>query len=282
MSEEEKKAKEAADHEAKEEADTEFEASLDGLSDEEKAEKLAEKNKQVDNKIDYKAEAEKERKAREAAEQAIIKNKIKDKKDKKEDEGNDEDDDDDDKPMTKREAREMFAHQEKQNLAQSALQIAKSFASSPDEAELIVEKWRNRTFPAHLSLADQIEEAYAVTHSKKLIGERNEALRALKNKENVNSDGSGTHRDAPKGTDTKIAPDMLLAIKQSELVFNTTSRQYERKLADGSSLVYDQKQKQIVRIPKSQPSSHITNPKGVVNLYLQSNLTHIEMRLLAL
>lgn len=258
MSPEEKIAAETAQAEAeaktkadKEKADADFEESIANLSDVEKEAKRTDRNKHTDNEIDYKAEAEKERKARIEAEQLIIQNKI-GKKKKKEEENQDDDDgdDDDDRPVTHREMREIVSQTEKKTLLSTAKTIALSIATSEAEADLIVAKWENRTFPPNLPLSDQIEEMYGAIHSKRIIGQKNEALRSLKNKDNVNNDGSGSHRDPPGGTEPKIEADMKLVISQSKLVFNATSKRYERKLPNGDTIYYDPKSKSIKRTAK--------------------------------
>lgn len=249
MTDEEKIAADTAKAEAdakakedKEKADAEFEAGLEGLSDEEKTAKRAEKEAKdnLDNDIDYDAEIDREIK-RGKPDRKIAKVAFKE-RDKKRKEGGDEGGEDDevddaDQPLTRREAAVLFESEKKERQATDALVIARTLTANPKAAQLIVEKWKNRSFPPDLSLSEQLEEAYAITFSKKIIGERNEALRALKGKDNVNKDSSTTHREAMPGTQIKIAPQDDAAIKAAGFDFNRTAKRYEKKLSNGDILV---------------------------------------------
>lgn len=248
-----KKEEETAEDKVEEEADVETDETeeVEESDADDTEEKSEEEATDTDNEIDFDAEIEKEKKGKPDPE--LAKKAFKKRSEKREEES--DEDSDDDKPMTRREMREMremLASNEKKTLVASALQIAKTLSTSDKEAQLIIAKWENRTFPSNLSLTEQVEEMYAVVHRKKLIGERNEAVRALKNKGKVNSDGSGSHRDSQEGGSApKIAPDMKVVIAQSKLVYNTTSKRYERKLPNGDFLVYDVKSKQIVPVKKA-------------------------------
>lgn len=159
----------------------------------------------------------------------------------------------DGKPVTEARLQEILAEDRKDRQRDAALVIAKGMAGSDKEAELIVAKWANRTFPKHLSLREQIQEAYAITHSKKLIGERNEALRALKGKKGVKKDAAGTHRDAAAGAagEPKLPPGDAEAIRVAGFKWNLKTRQYEKKLANGRLLVRDPKTHQVKLMPKA-------------------------------
>ncbi len=162
---------------------------------------------------------------------------------------------DEDRPLTQKDLAEVEARIEKKHQKRQALTIAKTYAGSDKEAELIVAKWNNRTFPEGLPLEQQIEEMYAVVNSKKLIGERNEALRALKTKRGVSNNAAGTH-EAPKGPAKKvvISPADLQAIVAAGFVLNSKAGRYEKKLPDGSILIRDPKTglaKRFLTAPKS-------------------------------
>lgn len=233
------KVEETADTTAKD-VSTEEETKVETKEETEKTEVS-----NIENEIDYDAEIEKERKgkpdpikAREA-----FKGRKERREEKQEDEG-EEEVDEEDKPLTRREMQELLAHDRKERELDSALHIAQSLAGSEKEAQLIVAKWQNRTFPSHLTLREQLEESYAITHSKKLIGERNELMRALKNKGNVNTNAAGTHQDAPKGKEPELASQDKQALAASGFIWNAVSRQYEKKLSNGDLLVRDSKTKQ--------------------------------------
>ena len=157
----------------------------------------------------------------------------------------------DDRPLTRKDIEDVESRIEKRNLEIQALTLARQLATSPKEAELIVEKWRNRTFPSSLSLSEQIEESYAITHRKKIIGERNEALRALQGKSGVNDNPAGTHHSESKGREPQLAGNDKAAIQLAGFVFNTTSQRFEKKLPDGSILVMDNKTKKTYLSQKS-------------------------------
>lgn len=261
MTPEEKKAADDASAEAeatakaeKEKADAEFEASLDGLSDEDKAAKIAERTAAVDKgNIDYEAElkAEKERAAK--AEKALADKRFKDAEKKRkaaEAAGETLDEEDDDKPVTRKELAAVRQEARREAQQERALEIAKGMADSDAEANLIVAKWQNRSFPEGLSLTEQIEEAYAITHRKKLVGERNEALRALKGKQGVNRDGSSSHQEGAPSKEPKIPQGEEQAIKAAGFAWNSTSRQFEKKLSNGDLLIRDSKTKQTRLVKK--------------------------------
>ncbi len=239
MTEEEKAAIAAA-----EQANAEFEASLDGLSDEEKAAKRTEFATQRDAKsapshIDYEAELKKEREARDRAEKALAERRFKDAEAKR---AANTAGQDDEKPLTAYELRAVLDEERQMN--QSLIQenriaeTAKKLATSDTEAALIIEIHKNRTFPAHLSLDEQMEEAYVIANRKKLIGERNEALRALRGKNSVDNNPAGTHHDAPRNP-VEIAPTTKAVLLQQGFTENRILNRYEKKLANGKLLIAD-------------------------------------------
>jgi len=147
---------------------------------------------------------------------------------------------------------EIEARAERRALATQALVLARSMSTSDKEAELVVAKWSNRSFPEGLSLSDQIEEAFAITHRKKLIGERNEAVRALKAKDVIGRNGAGSHRESVSFQEPKIKPQDAAAIKAAGFAWNGTARRYEKKLSNGDTLVRD---------PKTGATQHIKKSK---------------------
>lgn len=199
--------------------------------------------KDIDNEADYDAELEKENKGKpdpEKAKEAFAKRKAER-----------EDGDEEGKPLTKKELEALLASDRKAREQDNALQLARSLAGSDKEAQVILAKWGNRTFPSHLTLREQIEESYAITHSKKIIGERNEALRALKGKNGVSNNSAGTHQDSKKKGEPDIAGGDKAAILASGFAWNGTSRRFEKKLKNGDILVRDPKTKQTVLLKKS-------------------------------
>lgn len=251
MTEEEKKAAETAQAEADAQAeDDENEADAPATEDESEEDESEDEVEAApdENEIDLDAEIEAERKKgvpdKKKAAEAFNKRKAKNTDKPNEEEFVDEEDDeieedDDDKPMTRREAREFMETTRKAALETQAFSLAKQLASSDKEAELIVLKWQNRSFPPGTTLNEQIHEAFAVTHSKRLIKQREEAIRALNNKDHVNRNGAGNHQTPPPGKEPKMRAVDAAAIKASGFTFNNISRRFEKKLPNGKIIFKD-------------------------------------------
>lgn len=227
-------AEEESDDESEDEEESEEDDSEEDSEDEEES-------SHADNDIDFDAEIEKERERgkpdKDKAKEAYL-----DRKNRRS--GDDEDEEDDTKPMTKGDLRAMLAASEKRALENAARQLAKSYAHSDKEATLIVEKWKNRVFPEDMSLQDQVEEMFVSVHRKKLIGDRNEALRALKNKGRVNNNAATSHHDGQKQSGApKVNEADKRAILAAGYKWNNQTRFFEKKLPNGSILVYDPKSK---------------------------------------
>lgn len=230
MTEEEKKAAEeaAAAAQAAEAAET-------------PEEKAARKTK-ASLQAEYEAELKREREAREKAETALKEQRF------KESEAKRLAGDDDDKPLTARQLEEVLARErqgfQKELHAQRIETRVRELAGSGAEAALIVEVYKNRTFPSHLSVEEQVEEAFVIANRKKILGERDEALRALRGKEGVNNDAAGTYHDQPTSP-LKIAPDMKTVLIQQGFTENRAQGHYEKKLSGGRILIADPKTGQI-------------------------------------
>lgn len=226
------------------EATEEIEADTEEVEAEESTDDVEAKD--TDNEIDYDAEIEKERKGK--PDPLKAKDAFKERNEKRKE----PEDDEDDKPLTKKDLQAILASERVERRSEEALAVARGMAGSDKEAQLIVEKWKNRTFPPTLSLTEQIEESYAITHRKKLIGERNEALRALAGKETVNKNPATAHQEGQKGTEPKMAPNDLRAIQAAGFAFNSTTRRYEKKLSNGSTLIRDPKTKKVSLAPRAR------------------------------
>lgn len=224
---------------AKEEEQADAEVAKDEET-EAKAGETESKEEPKATELDIDAELEKERKGRPDPNKA--KEAFKKREEKR------EEDTDEEKPLTRKELEQILANERKLGVRDSVLTVAQSLTSNPKEAELLVLKWENRTFPSNLSLAEQMEEVYVITHKNKIIGENKELKRALRGKAGVNTNPAGTHQDPPKGTEPQLSPADAHAIKAAGFVWNGTSRQFEKKLKDGSTLIRDSKSKQVRRI----------------------------------
>lgn len=143
-----------------------------------------------------------------------------------------------DKPVTRKELAELEQRAIKRANEAQALTIAKGMAASEKEAQLIFAKWKNREFPENLPLTDQLEEAYAITHRKKLIGERNEALRAARNKANANKGAGSTAHDSGIAGEPKLSDADKYAMTAAGYVWDGAKRLYKKPLGGGKSHLY--------------------------------------------
>ena len=155
--------------------------------------------------------------------------------------------------VSRAELQEILAADRKERQRDSALAFAKEMAGSDKEAELIVSKWNNRTFPNTLTLREQIEEAYAITHAKRIRGQRDEAMRALKGKQGVKKDASGKHHDPKQAiNEPKLPPAEAATLRQSGFSWSPKNRRYQKRLPNGRVLVRDPKTKQIRLLSRGQ------------------------------
>lgn len=151
-------------------------------------------------------------------------------KGEKEEEADEEEEDDDDKPVTRKELRRI----EKTTLESTALTLARTLAESDKEAQLVVAKWKNRVFPKGMSLDAQVKEAFILAHGKNILGQSEEAKRALLNRRRTNNNSASTYRE---GASNPSEPKLPVAEKRSlELAgfkFNTKTKRYEKKVRGG-------------------------------------------------
>lgn len=156
----------------------------------------------------------------------------------KREESKEGEEDDEDKPLTRKDLAEIEANAYQRANSDRALEIARTLASSDKEATLIFEKWRNRSFPATLTLSQQMEEAYAITNSKKMIGERNEAIRALKNNGRATKVAPSSHRDGPLAAEPKLSDADRSALLSAGFGWDATKRLYSKPLKGGKMHLY--------------------------------------------
>lgn len=235
------------DTEDESESDESEDDESEGDEDEDDSEDDSESDEHLDedeeDEIDADEEMRRERKGK--PDPKIAREAFKERKGKREG-----DEDEDDKPLTKRELQEMLENDRKERRESDALAIAQTLTKKPKVAALLVEKWKNRRFPEHLTLQEQMVEVYGATYAKKLLGENKELIRALGNKSRVNRDGSSTHRDGLKSNKgPKGEPADIAAIKASG--FEWKNNRWEKKLANGGLLIRDPRtQKTIFQRPK--------------------------------
>lgn len=252
--EEEAKAEETAKAE-KEAQDAEFEESLKDLSDEEKEAKREEQKKALNSKTepDYKALAEEEKQKAndekeraDAAERALADDRYKASEAKRKVE-EDTTEEEEKEPLTKKdyEAGRAKDRQENQKQIQKAQAqtIVEKLTDNADEQEYVLEIHKNRIFPEHLSLQDQLEESHAIANKDKWKGERDEALRKAKGDKGVNDDAAGAHRKPPAsqaGEPSMSAEDKQMLVNKG-WKWNTTNKRYEKTTSSGILLYRDPK-----------------------------------------
>jgi len=239
--EEEEVETETTDSEEEEtKTDTEAEGSEEETEESTEEESDVESEEEEDSNvdIDYKAEAEKERQAREKAEKALADKRFKDAEARRKLEEDDEDDlDEDEKPLTRKELDAILDKDRKEQTMSKAIEIATNISGSGDEAELIMEVYKSRTFPAHLTLEQKLQEAYLIANAPKIIGQNDELKRALKGKGLSSKDTAGTHHDKPKGSEPQISNADKTVLQQVGFKWNGTNRRWEKKLNNGQTLV---------------------------------------------
>jgi len=200
------------------------------------------------SKDDAKLDEEIEKERNRTPDQERAQGAFKKRSDKREQDGDDSDDDGD-KPVTVKDMKSMRdewrSEFQREALEDRARNIGKTFGGSDKEVDLMIAKWKNRQFPSDMPLQEQIEEMYGAVHAKRLIGERNEALRALKGKQGVNTNASASHQEKPKVGEPKISPADAQAIKLAGFSWNGTSKRYEKKLPNGNVLIRDSKTKKV-------------------------------------
>ncbi len=238
--------------------ETEEETGAEEVPETPEEEEEVETDKKVtDTKIDYDAEIDAENK-RGKPDLKIASEAFQDRKKKRT--GSDEavEDDDaevEDRPLTMKDVAMIEARTERKLLAGQALTFAKGLAENDKEAELVVARWNNRTFPQGITLSEQIEEIYTgLPHvRKRLIGERNEALRALKGKNGARKDAATTHRPSPAGSAPQVTSAESHAFTAAGFSLNSQTRQWEKKLSNGDILIRDKSGK--TRLVKGKKKS---------------------------
>lgn len=199
--------------------------------------------KEEPSKIDYDAEIAKEKAKKPDPDKARDAFKLREQK--RIEREKELDSEDEDKPLTQKDLdnlrSEWRSEFQREALRDRFEVLAKNLAGSDKEAELMVARWENRIFPSDMTVTEQVEEVYASINAKRLIAERNEALRALRGHSGVETNSAATHRDATKGTEPQLSPQDAKAIKDAGFTWNGTSRRYEKKLPNGALLVRDSK-----------------------------------------
>ena len=168
--------------------------------------------------------------ARIKAEEALAKDRYNASKRKRE-EGTD---DDGDKPLTIKDLqpilKDAFSSVQKESQETRALDIARANTSSEAEAQAAVAFWKNRVVPTG-NLDEDMRFAIGGLNYKKVLGQRGEVARALKNRDSVSSDSASTHFDAMQTEAPKLPANSPL--KDYKYIGNNI---YEKKLSSGKTM----------------------------------------------
>lgn len=209
-------------------------------SDEQEQEEASHIDNKNDEEEDLKAQLEAERKLRQSAEDKILKQQeaMARERFKKSEQSDDED-----KPLTANELEARLALEREENVKTlretQAAEIANRLGRTDTERELILTRWRNRPFAPGMSLEEQMEEVYVLTHKKKILGENSELRRALAGREAANKDASGTRRVGQKSGKEGDAPsDVKGSLQRRGFTYNETNRRYEKKIGRGRVMVW--------------------------------------------
>ena len=187
------------------------------------------------------AELAKEKEARKKAEDALADRAFKLRKSKRK-EGEEEGEvEEEEKPLTATDLKGIL-HQDRQETLKEfkgaeILQKAKDLASSDKEAELMVETHRNRTFPAHLSIDEQMDEVYAIVNRKRLLAQNEELKRKITSKETVTTSEEGDYRETPAST-VKAPADVKQQLIDKGFTEDKVKGVFKKTIAGGTKTLY--------------------------------------------
>lgn len=229
---------------AKAVAEKEAKAALENETEEERLDREAQEAAKV-NEPDYEAELAKERERAEKAEKAAAELAFQNRRERRKDkDGNviEGGELDEDKPLTARQLQTMLDADRQKNRkelqSEMIVEKARKIASSDSEARYIAEIHKNRTFPAGMSLDEQLEEAYAIANRKKVVAQNSELKRALISKETAGKGGGSAHQDDRPAGEPRLAPNDLSAIKAAGLAWDGKAKLYTKKIAGGKKTLY--------------------------------------------
>lgn len=203
--------------------------------------KPAEEAPEDPQKIDYKAEHAKEKKAREDAEKKLAEQAFKGREEKR---GKEKEIDlgEGETPVTTKDLDNLEARlfQRTQNELREGkiLEIARALSQNDeDQVALLVETFKNRTFPAHLSLDEQLQESYAIIHGRKLAAKTLELTRALNSKESSSRTSPTSHHDSPID-EPKLSSAEATALKDAGLTWDGVRRVYKKLITGGKKTYF--------------------------------------------
>jgi hypothetical protein len=195
---------------------------------------------QDEDSAQLKAQLEKERKAREESERKleITRQKSRERWERKQEQNDGEEEAD--APLTASALEAILSQREeklrKEMQSQRISEVANKFASTPEEKDLVLETYRNRQFPEHLSLEEQLEEASLIAFKHRYKGERAELIRAAKGKVASSSSYSSTQQDSAESNAKKIGGADGAEMSRIGFTWNSANKRYEKKLGNGKVL----------------------------------------------
>ena len=237
---EEQKTSDTVEEEKEETGVSEEETTEDKTSEEESenTEDSPEQTSLTQEEIE--AELAKEKKARIEAEKAVAESafKLRESKRKGEEEGEVEEEE---KPLTATDLKGIL-HQDRQETLKEfkgaeIKQKAKDLASSDKEAELMVETHRNRTFPAHLSIDEQMDEVYAIVNRKRLLAQNEELKRKITSKETVTTSEEGDYRETSAST-VEAPADVKQQLIDKGFTEDKVKGVFKKVIAGGTRILY--------------------------------------------
>lgn len=195
---------------------------------------------EAEEKIDYEAELRKEKERADAAEKKLAADAFKKREDRRKGEESGEQEE---KPLTARELQEILATDRaqvrKETQSEFIREKAMKLAGGQAEAELIVEIHKNRQFPSHLSLDEQLEESYAIANRKNILRKNDELKRALRSKELAGSESGATHREGNAAGEPRMQSQDREALLSAGFSWDGGKRAYKKSLAGGKMVLYN-------------------------------------------
>ena len=212
----------------------------ESTQDEQSTEEVSQETKSEDS-AQLEAALKREREAREKAEKAAADTAFKLREERRRQKDDTADEVEEDKPMTAKDFQRMLAEErettQKMFQEKETANLVASFSDNLTEQALILEVYKNRSFPAHLSLTEKLEEAYLIANKDRVFGENKELKRALLGKKTVSRDSATTQQDEPTGSKPKLAPGDAQEYARTGYSWNDKQKRWQKKLSNGQFLI---------------------------------------------
>jgi len=201
------------------------------------------------DEVDYKALLQAERERAEKAEKVLAADRYNSSKKRREEVIEDETtiEEDDNKPLTKKDLQTLLLKERQANQKafeeSRALEIARKYTASEDEAQASVLYWKTRVVPTD-NLEEDMLFAIGGLNNRKTTARNAELMRALRGKDSINRDTATTHRDAAIGTTPKLSSGDSASYKKAGFAYDNTKKVWTKKLPNGKTLIKDPRTKQ--------------------------------------